>query len=336
VKIRVALVYNQPSTDRYGAMGESAAELGVLDEVAAVSCALAELNYAYLPVPLLPPLSRVRETLRAIKADVVFNLFEGFEGSPETEAEVASIYSEFKLPFTGCPPAALRLALDKSQSKTILRAAGVATPEYQVLTADSLDSFKLKLPCIVKPPADDSSHGISEASVVYDIAALRQQTLAICRLFGGRALVEEFVDGREFNTVVIGNKRLSIPAVSEIVYTLPPGKPRLLTFESKWAEDSVYYKNTRAVCPADITEPAKAKIAKAARRAFRALGCRGYARVDFRQNRRGEYLALEVNPNPDITPEPGVSLQIAAAGLSNAAFVEKLIRLAIKYLSVRL
>ena len=74
-------------------------------------------------------------------------------------------------------------------------------------------------------------------------------------LFGGQALVEEFVDGREFNTTVIGYRRLIIPAISEIVYTLPPDKPRLLTFESKWQEDSLYYKNTRNVCPAPITPP---------------------------------------------------------------------------------
>ena len=88
--LKVALVYNQPEADRYGSMGESAAELGVLEEVKAVIQALAELNCECLPVPLKPPLSNARKILKKIKADVVFNLFEGFDSSPETENKIAS------------------------------------------------------------------------------------------------------------------------------------------------------------------------------------------------------------------------------------------------------
>jgi D-alanine-D-alanine ligase len=329
LKLKVALVYNQPESDRYRAMGESAAELGVLDEVKAVSQALAELKYICLPVPLRPPLSAVRKTLKALQADVAFNLFEGFDGSPQTEAEVASLLAEFKMPFTGCPAAALRLALDKSQTKKLLQGAGLPTPGFQVLSPASFKDFHLDFPCIIKPIADDASHGLSEDSVVHDLKSLQKQLQKICELFGGKALVEEFVDGREFNTTVIGFRRLIIPAISEIVYSLPPDKPRLLTFESKWQEDSLYYKNTRNVCPGSLTVQEQARISLIARQAFRLTGCKGYARVDFRQNRQGEFMVLEVNPNPDITPGAGASLQIAAAGLSYTRFIEKVIRLAL-------
>jgi D-alanine-D-alanine ligase len=165
--------------------------------------------------------------------------------------------------------------------------------------------------------------------VVHNLPALEKQLAKICALFGGQALVEEFVDGREFNTTVIGWRRLIIPAISEIVYTLPPDKPRLLTFESKWQEDSLYYKNTRNVCPGPITAAEAARIGRIARAAFRLTGCKGYARVDFRQNRRGQFLVLEVNPNPDITPGAGASLQMAAGGLSYTRFIEKVIKIAL-------
>jgi D-alanine-D-alanine ligase len=326
--LKVALVYNQPEADRYGSMGESAAEQGVLEEVRAVTQALADLKYECLPVPLRPPLSSARKVLKNIKADAIFNLFEGFDSSPETENKIASILYASQLPVTGCPPAALKLALDKSKTKKLLKSAGIPTPDYQVLTPATLARFHMKFPCIVKPIADDASHGLSEDSVVNDIPALKKQLAKICDLFGGKALVEEFVDGREFNTMVIGDGHLYVPAVSEIVYTLPPDKPRLLTFESKWLEDTFYYKHTQGVCPADISEKDKKRISQIAKAAFRLTGCRGYARVDFRQNRRGDFLVLEVNPNPDITPGAGASLQIAAAGMSYSAFIKKLLHIA--------
>ena len=75
----------------------------------------------------------------------------------------------------------------------------------------------------------------------------------ISTLFGGKALVEEYLDGREFNTTVLGNDRLIVPGISEIVFTLPPDKPRILTFSAKWDEGSLYFENTKAVCPAAIS-----------------------------------------------------------------------------------
>jgi D-alanine-D-alanine ligase len=310
-------------------MGESAAELGVLDEVKAVSGALAELNYQCQLVPLRPPLSSVKKTLAGLKADVAFNLFEGFDGSPATEAQISAMLSELKMPFTGCPPEALKLGLDKALTKKLLKQAGIPTPDFQILSPQTVKEFRLDFPCIIKPVADDASHGLSEDSVVHDIEKLKKQVEKICSLFGGKALVEEFADGREFNTTVIGFRRLIIPAISEIVYTLPPDKPRLLTFESKWQENSLYFKNTRNVCPAPITSSEKLRISRIARAAFRLTGCKGYARVDFRQNRKGEYLVLEVNPNPDITPGAGASLQIAAGGLTFNRFIEKVIKIAL-------
>jgi D-alanine-D-alanine ligase len=330
VRLKVALIYNQPESDRYQAMGESAAELGVLDEVKAVRQALAELHHECLAVPLSPPLSQVRKTLQTLRADVVFNLFEGFDGSPTTEAQVAALLAELKLPFTGCPAEALQLALDKSKTKILLREAGLPTPAFQVLSPATAREFKLEFPCIIKPVADDASHGLSEDSVVYNRQALEKQLQKISRLFGGEALVEEFIDGREFNTTVLGFRRLVIPAISEIVYTLPPDKPRLLTFESKWQEDSLYYKNTRNVCPGAITAQEQARLSRIAKAAFRLTGCKGYARVDLRQNQQGEFLVLEINPNPDITPGAGASLQLAAGGISYAEFIEKTLRIALK------
>jgi D-alanine-D-alanine ligase len=332
VLLNIAVVYNQPESDRYQAMGESKAELGVMDEAQAVEKALADLNYGCVMFPLRPPLDKVRLKLQSLvnmSIDVVFNLFEGFDGRPETESQVAEFLTELNLPFTGCPASALALALDKEKAKKLFIQAGIPTPCYQILDPQNIGAFSLEFPCIVKPVGEDASHGISEESVVYNSNSLKRQLDKVSELFGGRAMVEEYLDGREFNTTVLGNERLFVPGISEIVFTLPPGKPRILTFSAKWDEGCVYFENTKAVCPADISEKAQRQVARIAREAYRLIGCRGYARVDFRQDKTGDFKVLEVNPNPDITPGSGAARQTAAAGMSYSHFIRKVIQFAL-------
>ncbi len=327
---RVAIIHNAPERDRYSAMGEEKAILGVLVEVKAVHDGLNKLGYTVERVPLAPPLTRVRETLSTLKVDAVFNLFEGFAGSPETEISVAVMLSELGVPYTGCPASALALALDKSRAKAILQSHGLPTPAFQVLNDDNIASFQLRLPCIVKPASEDASHGVTENSVVYDSASLAAQVKHISDSYGGQALVEEYIDGREFNVTVMGNDQPVVFPISEIVYTLPVGKPRILTFEAKWEPASLYFKSSAPVCPADIDETVRQGIAVPAAKAYTILGCQGYARVDFRMGADQFPQIIEVNPNPDLSPGYGVALQSKVAGLSYTKMIERIMQFAME------
>jgi len=324
VRPKVAIVYNEPSPCRYYAMGEEKAVLGILDEVVAVHKALSDLGYPVIRVPMLPPLEQARARLKTLEADLVFNLFEGFDGCPETEAVVANILSELGLPYTGCPGAALVLALDKAKTKTLLGASGIDIPRYQLLSPETISMFHLGYPCIVKPCGEDASHGLLEESVVNDLASLEKQVARVSKLFGGEALVEEFVEGREFNVTVLGNGELTVLPISEIVYSLPPLMPRILTFAAKWEPDSVYFQGTKAICPAEIEEEEKEHIVATARAVFRLVGCRGYTRVDMRLDSQGRLKVLEVNPNPDISPDSGAVRQAKAAGMTYNQFIEQI------------
>ncbi len=234
MRSKIAIIYNKPTPIRYKALGEEKAVLSVLDEVEPVHRALIEQGYSPVRIPLSPPLEQVREKLKSLETGLVFNLFEGFEGRPETEAIVAGMLAELGLIHSGCPASALALALDKSKTNTILQSAGVPTPEHQLLSPENLSTFNLNFPCIVKPRAEDASHGISEESVVYDFTALRKQVQKISQFYGGEAMVEEFIDGREFNVTVLGDREPIVLPISETVYSLPPGIPRILTFAAKW------------------------------------------------------------------------------------------------------
>ncbi len=320
---KIAIVYNEP-------IGEEEAIVGVLDEVKAVHQALAELGYPVIRVPLCPPFEHVRDRLKGLEAELVFNLFEGFECCPETEAMVADILSELGIPYTGCSSASLSLALDKAKTKALLEAAGIATPRYQLLSPRTLSSFDLGYPCIVKPSGEDASHGLSEESVVRDFASLGRQVAKVSKLFGGKALVEEFVDGREFNATILGKRELAILPISEIVYSLPPLRPRILTFAAKWQPYSLYFQCTKPICPAEIGVKEREHIAQVAISVFRLVGCYGYARVDMRLDTEGRLMVLEVNPNPDISPDSGAVRQAKVAGVGYSQFIEKIVMLALE------
>jgi len=327
VRRRVAIVYNQPLKSRYDQRGERAAVSGVLEAVEAVYDALLKLGYGVVKVPLSPPLPRAKKRLAALGDDLVFNLFEGFAGHPETEAEIAEMLSVLKMPFTGCPAAALRLALDKAKTKSLLKSASINTPNFQLLRPETLSSFRLSYPCIVKPRREDASHGLSAENVVYDFASLEKVVTTVSRYYGGQTLVERFIEGREFNVTVLGGSALP---VSEIDYSLPEGMPHMLTFAAKWQPESDYYKGTKVVCPAKITKKERENIARTALTVFGLLGCRGYARVDMRRDGAGRLNVIEANPNPDISPGSGSVRQAEAAGMSYPQFIERIVQIALE------
>jgi D-alanine-D-alanine ligase len=329
VRRKIAIIYNDPKPDRYGSMGEDKAVIGILEGVAAVHQALDELGYEVVEVPLLPPWDDTRDTLKAIGTDLAFNLFEGFGGRPKTEATVAKILSEMGFTYTGCSSNALALALDKAKAKDLMQSHGIRTPKYQLVTPETVSQFQLSYPCIVKPCGEDASHGLSADSVVHNQESLERQVTIVSRAFGGKALVEEFVGGREFNATVMGNDEATVLPVSEIVYSLPPGMPQILTYAGKWEEGTLYFDGTKVVCPAEIGDEKRTQLVQIAMAVFRLLVQRGYARVDMRLDPDGNIQVLEVNPNPDITPGSGAARQAAAASMTYAQFIENIVSLAL-------
>ena len=329
-KRKIAIVYNEPVPGTYDDIGEQKAIISILEGVVAAHKSLEELGYDVVRVPLLPPIEEARETLEALDTDLVFNLFEGFDTRPKTEATMAGILSEMGFRYTGCSSAALAMGLDKARSKEIMRAHGIPTPDYQKLTPETVGSFQLRFPCIVKPSGQDASHGLSANSVVNDLPALERQVAAVSRSFGGDALVEEFVAGREFNVTVMGNREMAVLPISEILFDLPPGVPPVLTYAAKWEEDTFYFNRTKVACPADIDLEQSAMLFRTAVSVFRLLVKRGYARVDMRLDPEGTPQVLEANPNPDITPGSGAARQAAAAGMSYTQFVDRLLSLTVR------
>lgn len=274
-------------------------------------------------------LDSLRETLEEFDPQdtVVMNLCETLEGRPQGEAVVPVALEARGFVYTGSPGSTLSLCLDKARAKARLRAAGLPTPSAQVIH-DPRERLRIPLPAIVKPLAEDASHGIDRESVVTDEAALRARIAYVLETYRQPALVEAFIEGREFNVAIWGGRTLEVLPLAEIDYSgIPNPLWRVCTFAAKWLPGSEEYELTPVQCPAIVEEALAARIREVAVRAFRAVRCRDYGRVDIRLQGETPYV-LEVNPNPSLAPNSGFVRAAMVAGYSYGALAERLIRLA--------
>jgi D-alanine-D-alanine ligase len=151
--------------------------------------------------------------------------------------------------------------------------------------------------------------------VCHTAKQLEKQILYIHQVYGQEALVEEYLDGREFNVSVVGDRDPEVLAISEINFSgLPENEPRIVSYRAKWDEESPMYSFTVPICPADVTKRVENRIKNIAVRSYQCIGCRDYARIDMRTDSRGSIYVLEVNPNPDISPKAGFARAARAAG----------------------
>ena len=263
--------------------------------------------------------------------DVIFNFVESVEGNSNLESYVAGMFDILGIPYTGNGPISLGNCLIKSRTKQILQSHGIRTPKHSIIRLNELpdkNEFKLKFPVILKLAREDASIGISEDSVVNNFAALNERLKYLFSNFTQDVLIEEYIDGRELNVAILGDRILPI---SEIRFDgLPELFPKIVTYEAKWSPDSVYFKNTVPVCPAVIEESVKQKVEKMAKEAFEALECRDYARVDIRLNHKNVPYVIEINPNPDISPDTGFVRSACAAGITYEELLFKISKLALK------
>jgi len=252
------------------------------------------------------------------RPDAIFNLVEYFHEDPALEAPVAGYFDLMRIPYTGAPPGALTLCQKKGFTKQILAGHGIPTPHFRAVNVPKIPRrHGLKYPLIVKPAREDASTGVTKDSVVYDYPSLIAQLEKVFAEFAPPILVEEFIEGRELHISILGNTPPRVlPAIEFDFSELPDDHPQLISYEMKWSPLDQSYHQVHTVCPAQLTKKELRKIESAVVPAYTVTGCRDYARIDMRMNRKGEVFILEVNPNPDLTE--GVSFMESAekAGLS--------------------
>lgn len=261
------------------------------------------------------------------RADLVFNLCEGVHGVAQWEDHVVGTLEFAGIPFTGCGPWTIAACRRKPVCNTLLQHAGLPVPPWTVVQGRIADDFPL--PAIVKPAAEDASTGLDTHSVVTDRKSLRARVAAMTEQFDD-VLVQQYVPGREFNIGFVGDRILP---VAEIDFTaMPEGSWPILTYAAKWHVGSAEDLGSRPVCPAPISQRLADRLTRVADAAWRTMHGKGgsYGRVDLRVDDTGRAWVLEVNPNPDLTDEAGLSRMAKATGWDYAELVRRIAELALR------
>ena len=326
-RTRVAILFNEPVLPLDHPDADSEHEILYTSDAVYEILAKAGYDVERLPVAR-DPLALVAG-LKRLRPDVVFNLFEGLADFGSTEAHVAGVLEWAGIPFTGCPFQTLSLARSKHLTKYLLQGAGLPTPGFFVVEELPAPQCPLEWPVIVKPALQDASVGVDQGSVVSTQEGLNERIASLLDAYGPPVVVEQFIRGREINVGLIEAPDLRVLPPSEILFTdADPDFWPIVTYDAKWKPGSRDYESTPPRYPADVTPRLRDKLETLARQAFRLLGCRDYARVDFRV-RAGKPYILEVNPNPDFSPMAGMSGGLTSAGLTHDAFTVQLVEAAL-------
>ena len=275
------------------------------------SAVLAALKSQGVDAEAFDPEKRALQDLE--QYDVAFISLHGRVGEDGTLQGALELLG---IPYTGSGVIASAIAMDKWRTKLIWHAAGVTTPAFEVVSADSdfaAIEKKLGLPLFVKPANEGSSIGISKVKVAGDLKAAYELAAQSDPL----VIAEQFVGGGEYTVGILGDQ------VLPIVRIVPANE--FYDFEAKYLRDDTQY-----LCPCGLTAVQEAKIQQEALQAFKAIGGAGWGRVDFLMDETGKHYFLEVNTSPGMTDHSLVPMAAKAAGISFAELVKRILTLAIK------
>ncbi len=329
VPLRVAVLFTSVEETLAGLDGKMRETMDLAVSARAVTEALRGSGHAVECFAFGRDVLALGQLLRSFAPDAVFNLSECPLNSAQKEPHAAAFLELLGIPYTGNGPFPLSACNDKALAKRILAAHGIPTPAFRLYEEPPAGPCGLSLPVIVKPAREDGSAGITEQSVVDSEDALKDRVAHVVARYRQEAIVEEFVGGREFNVAVLGNGTAQDPhrvlPPAELVYRNPAW--RVCSFESKWDPDHPSYSEIAPRCPAEIDGPMRRRLEETTLSCARAFSLCGYARVDFREDARGGLHVLEVNPNPDISPDAGLARAGRAVGLEYAPLLLEILRL---------
>ncbi len=276
-------------------------------------------------------IKKLIDKLKDFNPDAIVNFIESVEGITNYEYCVAGLFELLNYEYTGNTSITLGNCLNKERTKIFLSSHNIKTPKFCILEPHQKitpKSIYLQYPVIMKLDEEDASIGISEFSVVKNFNELKKHFKFLSETYNKKILLEEYIEGREINVAILNGEVLP---PSEIDFTgLPKGLPKIVTYEGKWIEGSEYYNFTKPVCPAKLSKKIKLKIENIALQAYNVMNCRDYARVDIRLSKDNIPFVIEVNPNPDISPDSGFVRASNAAGISYNELLKRITSFALE------
>ncbi len=297
---------------------------------AGVLAALKELDYPTEQLAIFDDLDLLRQKLQTFTPDVIFNLADQFRNNRAFDQHIVSFLTMSGLPFTGCGSTGLTLCKHKGISKKILSYHRIHTPAFIIVPRGKriVRPRRLRFPILVKPLKEEASYGISQASFVETDEQFRERVEFIHEKFDNDVIAEEYIEGRELYVSIIGNHRLQVFPIRELVFTeVPPDEPKIATYKVKWDEEYRKRWGLENRFAEDLEPAVVRSIEKTCKRIYHLLTIDGYARLDLRLTAKNELYFIEANPNPMLAPDEDYALSARKAGLSYPQLIDRIVRL---------
>jgi len=294
-----------------------------------VMAALGALGYTAEHLAIFDDVDLLRQKLENFAPDVLFNLVEQFKNNPGFDQNIVSFLEMQSLPFTGCGSTGLTLCKHKGISKKILGYHRIHVPNFVVIPRGQRIARpkQLKFPIVVKPVKDEASYGISQASFVETEEQFRERVAFIHEKHDADVIAEEYIAGRELYVGLMGNLRLTVFPIRELVFgEVPPNEPKIATYRAKWDEEYRKRWGLQNQFAEGLDPALVAHIERTCKRIYSLLTIDGYARIDLRLTATTEIYFIEANPNPILAEDEDFALSAGKAGLPYPQLIDRIIR----------
>jgi D-alanine-D-alanine ligase len=294
--------------------------------------ALKKLGHEVRTIGVWDEPGMIIDEIKANPPDIVFNLTEHFNEVSAYDRNVAGLLEMMGVPYTGSSPTGLTLCKNKGMAKELLAYHKIRVPNFAIFSpgATIKKPPHLKFPLFIKPAEEEASYGISQDSFVESDEAFEERIRFIHERMNQTALAEEYIEGREIYVSLIGNERLRVLPLREVIFTeVPEDQPKFSTFKAKW--DDAYRKRwgIQNVFAEPFSDGVVQRMARICKAVYRALRIRGYGRIDLRVTPEGEIVILEANPNPNLDRDDEFAQSAMKAGLTYERMIQRILRLAL-------
>jgi D-alanine-D-alanine ligase len=295
--------------------------------------ALGELGHKTEHQAIFDDLDLLRQKLKNFEPDVIFNLADQFKNNRAFDQNIVSFLEMHGVPFTGCGSTGLTLCKQKGISKKILGYHRIHVPEFAVFPRGKRTARpkRLKFPILVKPLKEEASYGISQASFVETDEQFKERVQFIHEKHDQDVIAEEYIAGREFYVSLLGNHRLQVFPIRELVFKeVPPDEPKIATFKAKWDEEYRKRWGLQNRFAEGLDAALSRHIEQTCKRIYHLLTIDGYARLDLRVTPTNEVYFIEANPNPILAADEDFAQSAAKADVSYPQLIDRIVRLGLK------
>ncbi len=292
--------------------------------------ALDQLGWSTEHLAIFDDTDLIRQKFHSFQPELVFNLADQFKNNRAFDQNIVSFLELQGVPFTGCGSTGLTLCKHKGISKKILGYHRIRVPDFTVIPRGKRVTRpkRLAFPILVKPLKEEASLGIAQASFVENDDQFKERVAFIHEKYDSDVIAEEYIEGRELYVSVLGNHRLEVFPLRELVFKeVPPDEPKIATYQAKW--DEAYRKRwgiqnqfARELDPTLIR-----RIEQTCKKIYRLLAMDGYGRLDLRLTRENEIVFIEANPNPVLAHDEDFAQSALEAKLEYPQLVERIAQL---------